>query len=130
MKEDISLEQIFSAYQPHLGDKDDYMLSLRRKFEAIDYLKRYQEREQRSHKKALVIALIVGILIGCAGMTLISLLPPKLPIFTFGYQHYFLVLLAEQSRSILLLLISLLTTLALIAVLNIWKERDLISKEL
>ncbi len=122
MKENMSLEEIFSTYQPELGDRDEYMKSLSRKLEAVELVKHYYEQQARRYKIAVIFALVLGIFIGGVGISLITMFPSELPIFTFGARHHLLVFLEEHSRSILLMLISLLMSMAFMGILNMWNE--------
>lgn len=80
MEKDDKLRNLFANYNPHLPDKADFMESLQRKMESLEWIKNRQAQERSRHRKAVFIAAIIGIVIGFA----ISLFVPLIANALFG----------------------------------------------
>ena len=64
MTKDKALEELFLAQKPHFSDKADFMASLTKRLDAVEYLKQHQEATIRRYKMMMVIAFVVGIICG------------------------------------------------------------------
>lgn len=118
MNSDKALEELFQAQKPHFTDSDDFMASLTRRLDAVEYLKQHQEATIRHYRMALVVALVVGIVSGAATIAYVMSTPADVPLFTFQVQTGFLLWLAEHSRLITTTALSLLTTLGIISIIS------------
>ena len=64
MNKDKELEELFLAKQPHFDDNEDFMASLNKRLDAVEYVKQHQEATIRRYKWAMVAAFVVGIISG------------------------------------------------------------------
>jgi len=118
MKTDKALEDMFLAQKPHFSDNADFMASLTKRLDAVEYLKQHQEATIRRYKMMMVVAFMVGIVSGAVSLAWILSTPANLPLFTFHVQSGFLLWLAENSRWIAATSLSLLMTLGVISIIN------------
>ena len=118
MNKDKDLEELFLAQKPYFDDKEDFMASLNKRLEAVEYLKQHQEATIRRYKMAMVVAFVVGII--CGGVTIAFLLstPAAVPLFTFQAQQGLLAWLAANSRILTATALSLLVTFGVISIIN------------
>ena len=118
MNKDKDLEALFLAQKPNFSDGDTFMASLSKRLDAVEYIKQQQEATIRRYKMALVAAFVVGLVSG--GVTIAFLLstPANVPLFTFNLQVGVLVWLAENSRLITAIALSLLMSFGLISIVN------------
>ena len=122
MNKDQALEELFLAQKPHFDDSEDFMASLTKRLDAIEYVKQHQEATIRRYKMAMVVAFVVGIISG--GITIAFLLstPAAVPLFTFQAQTGWLAWLAANSRILTATALSLLVTLGLISIISNIRE--------
>ena len=118
MNKDKDLEALFLAQKPNFSDGDTFIASLAKRLDAVEYIKQQQEATIRRYKMALVAAFVVGLVSG--GVTIAFLLstPANVPLFTFNLQVGVLVWLAENSRLITAIALSLLMSFGLISIVN------------
>ena len=109
---------MFLAQKPHFSDNADFMASLTKRLDAVEYLKQHQEATIRRYKMMMVVAFMVGIVSGAVSLAWILSTPANLPLFTFHVQSGFLLWLAENSRWIAATSLSLLMTLGVISIIN------------
>ena len=53
MNKDKELEELFLAQQPHFDDNEDFMASLNKRLDAVEYVKQHQEATIRRYKWAM-----------------------------------------------------------------------------
>ena len=118
MNKDKALEELFLAQKPQFNDSEEFMASLEKRLEAVEFIKRHQEATIRRYKMAMVAAFVVGIVSG--GVTIAFLLsaPAAIPLFSFQAQTVLLSWLAENARSIVAAALALLMTFGLISIFN------------
>lgn len=118
MNKDKALEELFLAQKPQFNDSEEFMASLEKRLEAVEFIKRHQEATIRRYKMAMVAAFVVGIVSG--GITIAFLLsaPAAIPLFSFQAQTVLLSWLAENARSIVAAALALLMTFGLISIFN------------
>ena len=118
MNKDKALEDLFLAQKPHFDDSEDFMASLNKRLDAVEYIKQHQEATIRRYKMALVVAFVVGIISG--GVTIVYMLsmPVGVPLFTFRVQTGWLSWLANNSRLLTTTALSLLVTFGLISIVG------------
>ena len=118
MNKDKDLEELCLAQKPYFDDNEDFMASLNKRLEAVEYLKQHQEATIRRYKMAMVVAFVVGIISG--GVTIAFLLstPAAVPLFTFQVQQGLLAWLAANSRILTATALSLLVTFGVISIIN------------
>ncbi len=115
MNKDKALEDLFLAQKPHFDDSDDFMASLTKRLDAVEYIKQHQEATLRRYKMAAVVAFVAGIISGAIAMIYILSTPMDVPVFTFRHQFFLLQWLSVNSRFITAAAVSLLTTVGIIA---------------
>ena len=118
MKKDKALEELFLTQKPHFSDKADFMASLTKRLDAVEYLKQHQEATIRRYKMMMVVAFMVGIVSGAISIGYILSTPADEPLFTFQVQTGILLWLAENSRLIAATGLSLLMTLGIISIIS------------
>ena len=118
MKKDKALEELFLTQKPHFSDKADFMASLTKRMDAVEYLKQHQEATIRRYKMMMVAAFVVGVISGAISIAWILSTPADVPLFTFQVQTGFLLWLAENSRLIAATGLSLLMTLGIISIIS------------
>ncbi|MBP5667396.1 MAG: hypothetical protein J6X32_04525 [Salinivirgaceae bacterium] len=118
MNKDKALEELFLAQKPQFNDSEEFMASLEKRLEAVEFIKRHQEATIRRYKMAMVAAFVVGIVSG--GVTIAFLLsaPAAIPLFSFQAQTVLLSWLAENARSIMAAALALLMAFGLISIFN------------
>ncbi|MBR5642870.1 MAG: hypothetical protein IKW77_01640 [Salinivirgaceae bacterium] len=118
MNKDKALEELFLAQKPQFNDSEEFMASLEKRLEAVEFIKRHQEATIRRYKMAMVAAFVVGIVSG--GVTIAFLLsaPAAIPLFSFQTQTVLLSWLAENARSIVAAALALLMAFGLISIFN------------
>ena len=115
MNKDKALEELFLANKPHFDDRDNFMASLTKRLDAVEYIKQHQEATIRRYKMAMVVAFIAGLIVGGIAMAYILSTPMDVPVFSFKTQFALLQWLIDNSRLITVTAISLLTTLGIAA---------------
>ena len=117
MTKDKALEDLFLAQQPHFDDRDDFMASLNKRLDAVEYLKQYQEATIRRYKIAMVATFVIGIISGAAGILFLLATPADVPLFIFRMHSVFLQWLSENSRILVAITLSLLMSFGLISII-------------
>ena len=118
MTKDKALEEIFLAHKPHFSDGDDFMASLTKRLDAVEYIKQHQEATIRRYKMAMVAAFVVGIISGAVTIAYVLSTPADVPLFNFQVQTGFLLWMTEHSRLIATTVLSLLMTLGIISIVS------------
>ena len=114
---DKALEELFLAQKPHFSDNVDFMASLTKRLDAVEYLKQHQEATIRRYKMMMVAAFVVGIISGAVAITYVLSTPADVPLFAFQVQTGILLWLTENSRLIAATGLSLLMTLGIISII-------------
>lgn len=122
MNKDKALEELFLAQQPHFDDNDAFMASLTKRFDAVEFIKQYQEATMHRYKMAMVVAFVVGIISGGVSMAFLLSTPADVPLFTFRTQIVFLLWLSEHSRTIVAVALSLLMSAGIISIIGNVRE--------
>ena len=81
MTKDKALEEMFLSQQPHFDDKADFMATLTRRLDAVEYVRRYQETTLRRYRMAMVAAFVVGIISGAVTLAFVLSMPADVPLF-------------------------------------------------
>ena len=118
MKKDKALEELFLAQKPQFSDNADFMKSLTKRLDAVEYIKQHQEATIRRYKMMMVAAFVVGIISGAVSIGYVLSMPADVPLFTFQVQTGLLLWLAENSRLIAATGLSLLMTLGIISIIS------------
>ena len=118
MMKDKALEDLFLAQKPHFSDNADFMASLTKRLDAVEYLKQHQEATIRRYKMMMVAAFVVGIISGAVAITYVLSIPADVPLFAFQVQTGFLLWLTENSLLIAATGLSLLMTMGIISIIS------------
>lgn len=71
MEED-KIKELFHSFEPSLSDSKLFMRRLEERMDLVEMVKKYNEAQQRSNRRAVVIAALVGFI---AGAFFTSILP-------------------------------------------------------
>ena len=118
MNSDKALEEVFLAQTPHFTDGDAFMVSLTKRLDAVEYVKRYQEATLRRYKMMMLAAFVVGIISGALAVLYVLSTPADVPLFTFRMHSAVLSWLSENSRLIATTVLAFLITLGLISIVG------------
>lgn len=118
MKQEPNLEELFSHYHPTLTDSDAFMRTLARRIDAVQQVERYQAAQRARYRRYILIALVVGFLLGGIALMVILTIYPTAQLFQFRMQSDVLLLVRENSRLIAVLILSMLVSAALVVILH------------
>ncbi len=118
MIKDKTLEELFLAQKPKFDDKADFMASLTKRLDAVEYVKQHQEATIRRYKMAIAAAFVVGIISGAVTIAFLLSTPADIPLFTFKVQAGWLLWFTDNSRIIIATLLALIMSLGIISVFN------------
>jgi len=118
MMKDKALEELFLAQKPHFSDNAEFMASLTKRLDAVEFIKQHQEAAIRRYKMLMVTAFVVGVISGAVAIGYVLSTPADVPLFTFHVQTGILLRLAEYSRIIAATGLSLLMTLGVISIIS------------
>ena len=111
MTKDKALEELFLAQQPHFDDQADFMATLTRRLDAVEYVRQHQEATLRRYKLAMVAAFVVGLVSGAVTLAFVLSMPADVPLFTVRVQSGLLLWLAQNSRLLSATVLALLLSL-------------------
>jgi len=117
MMKDKALEELFLAQKPQFSDNAEFMASLTKRLDAVEFIKQHQEAAIRRYKMLMVTAFVVGVISGAVAIGYVLSTPADVPLFTFQVQTGILLWLAENSRLIAATGLSLLLTLGVISII-------------
>ena len=116
MNKDKALEELFLAHKPHFYDNDEFMASLTKRLDAVEYIKQHQEATIRRYKMAMVVAFVAGLIVGGGAIAYLLASPTNVPLFNFDTHNLFLLeWLCGNSRLITVTAISLLMTFGIVS---------------
>ena len=118
MTKDKALEELFLAQKPHFSDNADFMASLTKRLDAVEYLKQHQEATIRRYKMMMVVAFMVGIVSGAVSIGYVLSTPADVPLFTLNVQMGILLWLVDNSRWITATALSLLMTFGVVSIIS------------
>ena len=117
MNKDKTLEELFLAQKPEFDDSADFMASLTKRLDAVEYIKQYEEAALRRYKMAMVATFVIGIISGAVGIAFLLATPANVPLFTFQMHSVILQWFSENSRIIVAIVLSLLMSFGLISII-------------
>ena len=115
MNKDKALEELFLAHKPHFDDTGAFMASLTTRLDAVEYIKQHQEATLRRYKLAVVVAFVVGLVVGGIAIAYTLSAPMDVPVFSFRTQFTLLQWVCVNSRFITVAVLSLLMTFGITA---------------
>ena len=118
MEKDKKLEELFLAQKPTFDDKADFMATVTRRLDAVEFVRQHQETTLRRYKLAMVAAFVVGIVSGAVTMAFVLSTPVDVPLFTFSVESSILLWVAENSRIIATTALALLMSFGIMSILS------------
>lgn len=122
MTKDKALEDLFLAAKPSFGNTDQFMPSLIKRLDAVEYLKQCEEAYIRRYRYGMIAAFVLGIVCGGIILALILSTPANSPLITFNVGSGILLAILQQSRIIATVLISGLICFFIISVVHAVNE--------
>lgn len=113
MNKDKTLEELFLRTKPHFDDKADFMESLIRRLDAVEFVRQHQEATIRRYKKAMIAAFVIGIITGAATLAFMTYMPVRFPLFSIHVQSGMLFWISENSHLIVTTFLALLICLSI-----------------
>ena len=118
MEKDKKLEELFLAQKPTFDDKADFMATVTRRLDAVEFVRQHQEASLRRYKLAMVAAFIVGIVSGAVTMAFVLSMPTDVPLFTLSVESSILLWVAENSRIIATTTLALLMSFGIMSIFS------------
>ena len=118
MEKDKKLEELFLAQKPTFDDKVDFMATVTRRLDAVEFVRQHQETTLRRYKLAMVAAFVVGIVSGAVTMAFVLSTPADVPLFTLSVESSILLWIAEHSRVIATTALALLMSFGIMSILS------------
>ena len=118
MDKDKKLEELFLAQKPTFDDKADFMATVTRRLDAVEFVRQHQEASLRRYKLAMVAAFVVGIVSGAVTMAFVLSMPTDVPLFTLSVESSILLWVAENSRIIATTALALLMSFGIMSILS------------
>ena len=118
MEKDKRLEELFLAQKPTFDDKAEFMATVTRRLDAVEFVRQHQEATLRRNKLAIVAAFVVGIVSGAVTMAFVLSTPVDVPLFTFNVESSILLWIAENSRLIATTVLALLMSFGIMSILS------------
>ena len=112
MTKDKALEELFLAQKPTFDDSAEFMAKLTKRLDAVEIVKRYQERTIRRYRIVIAVAFVVGIVSGTASTIWLLSSPIEVPSVNFQTQKTFLLWLIQNSRLLAAAFFPMLMTFA------------------
>ena len=118
MEKDKKLEELFLAQKPTFDDKAEFMATVTRRLDAVEFVRQHQEATLRRYKLAMVAAFVVGIVSGAVTMAFVLSTPADVPLFTFSVESSILLWIAEHSRVIATTALALLMSFGIMSIIS------------
>ena len=118
MEKDKKLEELFLAQKPTFDDKAEFMATITRRLDAVEFVRQHQEATLRRYKLAMVAAFVVGIVSGAVTMAFVLSTPADVPLFTLSVESSILLWIAEHSRVIATTTLALLMSFGIMSILS------------
>ena len=118
MEKDKKLEVLFLAQKPTFDDKADFMATVTRRLDAVEFVRQHQEASLRRYKLAMVAAFVVGIVSGAVTMAFVLSMPTDVPLFTLSVESSILLWVAENSRIIATTTLALLMSFGIMSIFS------------
>lgn len=122
MTKDKELADLFLTAKPSFDDSDQFVASLNKRLDAVEFLKQHEEACIRRYKYCMVAAFVLGILCGGGLLAFILSMPDDAPLFSFNVQSSILLLLEHNSHLITTTLLSCLIGLGIVCIVNIMQD--------
>jgi hypothetical protein len=118
MEKDKKLEELFLAQKPTFDDKAEFMATVTRRLDAVEFVRQHQEATLRRYKLAMVAAFVVGIVSSAVSIAFVLSTPVDVPLFTFSVESSILLWIAENSRLIATTVLALLMSFGIMSIIS------------
>ena len=118
MTKDKALEDLFLAAKNTPLESDDFMASLTKKLDAVEYIKQHEEACIRRYRYAMIITFALGIICGGSMLGVIMSMPSDTPLFVFGIQNSILLMIEQNSHLISTILLSGVICYGIVSIVN------------
>ena len=118
MEKDKKLEELFLAQKPTFDDKAEFMATVTRRLDAVEFVRQHQEATLRRYKLAMVAAFVVGIVSGAVTIAFVLSTPVDVPLFTFSVESSILLWIAENSRLIATTVLALVMSFGIMSIIS------------
>lgn len=118
MEKDKKMEELFLAQKPTFDDKAEFMATVTRRLDAVEFVRQHQEATLRRYKLAMVAAFVVGIVSGAVSIAFVLSTPVDVPLFTFSVESSILLWIAENSRLIATTVLALLMSFGIMSIIS------------
>ena len=122
MTKDKALEDLFLAAKPSFDNTDQFMPSLIKRLDAVEYLKQHEEACIRRYRYGMIAAFVLGIVCGGIILALMLSAPANSPLITFNVESGILLTIFQQSRIIATVFLSGLICFFIISVIHAVNE--------
>ena len=122
MEKDNTLEELFRNFEPQLNDDDKFMREFNHRLQAVEYLKRVQDRQLHRYKLMAMVAFVIGIMCGGVHFHFVMQNADTIASLPLDTTVPMLAFLVENGTLILLSLIVLMICYALVRIMNIAQE--------
>ena len=118
MEKDKKLEELFLTQKPTFDDKAEFMATVTRRLDAVEFVRQHQENTLRRYKLAMVSAFVVGFISGAVTMAFVLSTPADVPLFTFSVESSILLWITEHSRVIATTALALLMSFGIMSIIS------------
>ena len=124
MNEDKYFEELFSNYKPTLNDSDAFMQTLQRRLDAVEYVRLQQAEQQKRYRRYILIALIVGMVLGGLLIAFVMTFSQPAALLSFRIQSNVIELIQQNVHFIALIFVLLLLGVSVVVIFHSIQEID------
>ncbi|MBO4753529.1 MAG: hypothetical protein J5543_02955 [Bacteroidales bacterium] len=124
MNEDKYFEELFSNYKPTLNDSDAFMQTLQRRLDAVEYVRLQQAEQQKRYRRYILIALIVGMVLGGLLIAFVMTFSQPAALLSFSIQSNVIELIQQNVHFIALIFVLLLLGVSVVVIFHSMQEVD------
>jgi len=124
MNEDKYFEELFSNYKPTLNDSDAFMQTLQRRLDAVEYVRLQQAEQQKRYRRYILIALIVGMVLGGLLIAFVMTFSQPAALLSFRIQSNVIELIQQNVHFIALIFVLLLLGVSVVVIFHSLQEID------
>lgn len=125
---DDDLAVLFGSYEPKMESGDVFMAKLERRLAAVEYVKQMQEAQLRKYKRAVLLAFVVGIVIGGSLIGVVLAMPVDAFSVSLDISVGRMMLVPEHLRLVLLTVLSLGMGYSVIAAVTAYNDLGVVAK--
>ena len=125
---DDDLAVLFGGYKPDMECEDMFMAKLERRLAAVEYVKQMQEAQLRKYKWAVLLAFVVGIVMGGSLIGVVLAMPVDAFSVSLDIPAGGMMLVPEHLRLLLLTVLSLGMGYSVIAAVMAYNDLGVVAK--